>query len=334
MYKILRVGDPHCTVSNIKDWEKLVDFIIEKAIENKVSRIELLGDMFHTHCVIRMEVVDFWQKSLKKIVEKIPDVQIVLLVGNHDQNPNKELEDKMNALQTIGYINDNVKLINSPTVAYFEGNTCPILYLPHSSFEDKIFEKANQFYEYSPNTVVAHQTFLGATYENGFFAKDGIDISKIPQKNIISGHIHKEQYVGKCHYIGTPKWDSVSDANEHKGIWVFTHDKEGDIVEKDFISTEKVVSPIKCFSVKEGDEIPNLDSFDRNYVTLEGKSAWITKTKALLKDLASIRVIPTDRIRKVDFKKIKSIEDYLNEQFELIKGVKKEDVVNFLQKVN
>jgi hypothetical protein len=45
--RILRVGDPHVKVTNIEESERLVEFVAEKAIELKVDRIEILGDLFH-----------------------------------------------------------------------------------------------------------------------------------------------------------------------------------------------------------------------------------------------------------------------------------------------
>ena len=44
MTKILRVGDPHVQVSNLKDAEKLLDFAIVTAIERQIPTIEFLGD--------------------------------------------------------------------------------------------------------------------------------------------------------------------------------------------------------------------------------------------------------------------------------------------------
>jgi hypothetical protein len=38
--------------------------------------------------------------------------------------------------------------------------------------------------------VVCHATFNGARYENGFYAKEALDPDAVPQKRIISGHIH------------------------------------------------------------------------------------------------------------------------------------------------
>ena len=65
--KILRVGDPHITVSNIEESKKLLDTILLIATDNKVNCIEFLGDLFDNHSVIRSEVLDFWDFYFKKL---------------------------------------------------------------------------------------------------------------------------------------------------------------------------------------------------------------------------------------------------------------------------
>lgn len=333
--KILRVGDPHVQVSNLKDSQKLMEFVIETAIKEQVDVIEFLGDLFHTHAVVRIEVVDFWSKIFNSIKYAGANENMVggfecrVLVGNHDQPGSKEKEQEMNALNIFEQQDENYGaqryIINKPMVI---GN---IGYIPYMSDEDAFFKAAQDLYDQGAiNCLVAHQTFTGAQYENGFFSQDGIDPGKAPQTQVISGHIHKTQQVGKCFYPGTPKWDTMSDANQEKGIWIFEHNDNGFYTDARFISTEDIVTPITSYEVKEGDELPELNPKARNYVILEGKSAWITKTKKLIKDLAQIKVKPTDRITRVNKDNTATLESYLEKEFEPISGVTKEELKEFL----
>ncbi len=125
----------------------------------------------------------------------------------------------------------------------------------------------------------------------------------------------------------------MADANQEKGIWIFTHDEvTGIYIDKEFISTEHIVTPITSYEIKEGDEIPELNPNARNYVTLEGKSAWITKTKKKLKD-CNIKVKPTDRAIKKITSDSMSISKYLEDEFEPIAGVEKEEIREFLRQL-
>lgn len=327
MTKILRVGDPHVQVKNLRDSEALMDFVIKTAKEQGVQTIEFLGDLFHTHAVIRIEVIDFWQKIFNKI--EFEGIECRVLVGNHDQPGSKEKEQEMNAINIFtpedGGVDSLRSVMNEPMV--IEG----IAYVPYHSDEQAFLKACQDLYNQgATGLLVAHQTFTGAQYENGFFSEEGIDPALVPQKEIISGHIHKTQQVGKCFYPGTPKWDTMADANQPKGIWIFEHNEDGTVKSKEFISTEFIVTPIKTYEVKEGDELPELKENARNYVVLEGKSAWISKIKKKLKGLANIKVKPTDRISNVKKDNIVTLEKYLETEFQPIEGVNKKDIKEFI----
>ena len=330
--KILRVGDPHIKVSNLKDAESLMDFVIETAQKEKVETIEFLGDLFHTHAIMRVEVVDFWQRVFNKI--EFAGIECRVLVGNHDQPGSKEKEQIMNALNIFvpedGGVDSLRTIINEPMVIN------NIAYIPYMSDEEAFLRASLTLFDQgATKLLVAHQTFTGATYENGFYAEDGIDPAFVNQEAIISGHIHKQQLIGKCWYQGTPKWDTMSDANEDKGIWIYEHNKDGSVESKSFISTAEVVTPIYKHTVNEGDDEPKLIEGARNYIEFKGKSAWITKMKKKYKGKASIKARPTDRKSvKVDSQNLVSINEYLSKSFEVVDGVDKKDVSDYLEKIN
>lgn len=328
MTKILYVGDPHVQVKNLKDSEALMDYIVHLAKEQKVSSITFLGDLFHTHAVKRIEVEHFWKKAFERLDSE--DLVCNVLVGNHDQPGSREKEQQMNALDVFIPQNKDSKrkIINKPTVI---GN---IAYTPYYSDQDVFLGVCQELYDKgATGMLVAHQTFTGAQYENGFFSEEGIDPALVPQQEIISGHIHKSQQVGKCFYTGTAKWDTMSDANQPKGLYIIEHNEDGTIKGKEWFSTESIVTPIKSYKIKEGDEMPELNPEARNHVVLEGKSAWISKIKKTLKDIAHIKVKPTDRITKSEGNNNMTIEEYLLAQFEPIAGVNKKDIKEFLKEL-
>ena len=329
--KILRVGDPHVMVSNLKDSQALLDFILKLAIKKEVDVIEFLGDLFHTHAVMRVEVVDFWKKNFQAI--KDAQFNCRVLVGNHDQPGSKEKEQEMNALNIF---EDNVEeggwrtIINSPRV--MDG----IAYIPYMS-DKEAFLKASKdlFVQGGAKLLVAHQTFTGATYDNGFFAEDGIDPALVSQDWIISGHIHKKQIIGKCEYPGTAKWDTMSDANQDKGLTLYTHGPDGSVIDRNVFPTAHIVSPIYKFTFNEGEEEPVMDPKARNYLELVGKTAWITKMKKKYKGKVNLKARPTDRKSvKLDADQLLTIQDYLDKHFDLIDGVGKDDVKKYLETIN
>lgn len=322
--KQLVVGDYHCQVNNLKDSESLMDFIIKNAKKNKIDRIVFLGDQYHTHAIIRMEVQNFWYNSLKRLNKIAPTY---LLVGNHDMKGDNESKandiNSMIAFSTDNILLENINIIDKPT------NIEGIGMLPYYKNIDDFIKACNDLYNQgATELLVAHQTFTGAQYENGFFSEEGIDPALIPQKQIISGHIHKSQQVGKCFYPGTPKWDTMADVNQEKGIWIFTHSESGEYIEKEFISTAEIVTPIISYDIKEGDDLPQINPFARNYITIEGKTAWINKIKPKLKG-CNIKIKPTDRTLAKNNNNL-SINEYLETEFEPITGVNKEELKQFI----
>ena len=324
--KILRVGDPHITVSNVIDGQRLITFILKIAKEREIDAIEFLGDLFHTHAVKRLEVEYFWRISFQKI-KTLLNIPVIVLVGNHDMPGSKEKEQQMNALDVFNGIN-NVVVVNRPAI--LNG----IAYIPYMSDKEAFINEAKALHkEGALELLVAHQTFTGATYDNGFYAEDGIDPALVPQTNIISGHIHTSQEVGKCFYPGTSKWDSVTDANKEKGIWIYDHNKDGSVKNKELIPTKGVVTSINKYIVEEGEFLPEIISSDmyRNYIELKGKTPWIAKMKKKYKGLAKIKATPTDRRVASEDNKSTTIYDHLEKKFIPIDGVSKVDIKKYLK---
>src|SRR5581483_9288 len=246
--KILRVGDPHVKVNNIKESEKLLKFIVWLAVEHKVDRIEILGDLFHTHSIIRLEVLRFWEEAL---IELANVCEVVVLVGNHDQTG--DYSSSASALDVFQWIEDskkNLKIVNIPTI------NGQFLYVPYIHDSARFVDVVNSLSGLA-KVLVCHQTFKGSKYESGMYTPDGIDVSLLSPQfiHVISGHIHSRQEFGRVKYPGTPRWDTTADANQPKGLTIYVHsDSTGEIISEEYISTEGVCSPILQFSVGEGEE--------------------------------------------------------------------------------
>jgi DNA repair exonuclease SbcCD nuclease subunit len=304
--RTLWVGDPHVKPDNIGEWTRLIDFILEKALEHKTQRIVFSGDMFHTHMVIRMDVQNFWMNALKKLTTNLPLCgQIILLKGNHDIAGDREREESMSALDIFeGY--PKVTVVKDWHADQDFG------YIGYVSGEDKFLEYCQKIKEQNPkvDTVFCHQTFDGSTYDNGFYAPDGFDPAKVPFDQVISGHIHTQQTLGKVFYGGTPRWDTASDANQQKGIWIFQTGEE-----PLFLSTEAICTPIYRYTIKEGDEIPEAKDGQVVYLDLEGSSDWIVKTSKKLKGKCRVTPKPTDSILKKEKKEtVTDISKFLSTQ--------------------
>jgi len=305
MIKILRLGDPHVRPSNINESDKLLQFVVDIALEHKVDRIEILGDLFHTHSVLRLEVLEFWTDWLDTLNDLCPTY---VLVGNHDQSG--DYGSNSNALSVFSKLkNKNIHIVETAMIVGSIG------YMAYVHDQKRFLELALGLKEQGVKTLVCHQTFAGSQYENGFYAPDGINPDDLPFEIIISGHIHAMQRFGKVIYPGTARWDSISDSNEIKGIWLFEHDDSGKILKETLIPTNDVCIPILSFTWQEGYEEPVIPENSRSAVELIGSSDWISKQKIKFKGKVAIKTKITDKSRSENRKTGTNLEDFMRNMF-------------------
>ena len=318
--KILRVGDPHVKPSNIEESDALLAFVAEMAIKHGVDRIELLGDLFHTHAIIRLEVLEFWKVWLKTLSDIC---EVVVLVGNHDQTG--DYNSHSNALSIFqDRTNKNLVIVEYPQVCG------PFGYVPYIHSADEFIITTDALVAQGAKVIVCHQTFNGSKYDNGMYAPDGIDPLKVASKLIISGHIHSRQVYEtvagqKMLYPGTARWDTLSDANQIKGIWLYNHDSDGKILSEEMLDTSHVCQPIISLTWAEGDEAPEIKPNSRTTVELVGSSEWISKQKVKLKGKVGIKSKITDKKEAQNRKAGTNLLDFINTLFST--SLSKEDML-------
>jgi len=299
--KTLIVGDPHAKIKNLPEMENLAQFIVSQVKENKVDRIVLLGDLLNDHGVIRVEIQNFWLRWLKKFADTVPTI---VIRGNHDQNSHQI--NAQSSLLVYGALSPNLSIVEGVSVIDGEG------FVAYVHSEEQFKEGLSKI----PNAVKTlwiHQTVDGSKYEGGFYAPDGFSLDPLKRfDSVISGHIHTHQDIANVWYPGTPKWDSKSDANEEKGLWILDSVSK----ERTFISTKDVVTPIYEITYKEEEEEPALLKTLRGtvFLNLEGSGSWISSTAKKMKGKYRIVPKPTDSILKsMESKQIvMNFDEFLN----------------------
>lgn len=306
----MRVGDPHVRPGNLEEAEKLFHFINDKILELQPNRVEILGDLMHSHAVIRLEVLNFWNEWLDVLVAH-ENVEFVILIGNHDMSGNYESHSSaLSVFQHIAKKHKNLKIVERPRVDGIYG------YVSYTHDKEQFITIAKDLALEGAKVLVCHQSFLTSKFESGTYDPDGIDPDPIPFNLIISGHIHAHQectFNGKTIlHPGTPMWHSNSDANENKGIWMYEHDNlTGKILKSHFFSTAKVVTPIFSLIWREGESMPETPSVGKITIELVGSSQWVSDQKKLLKGQYGIKTKITDRIDKIARKPGQNFRDFV-----------------------
>lgn len=332
--KILRIGDPHIKPSNVEEAEKLMHFIMDVIRTERPNRVEIMGDLFHTHSIVRLEVLEFWYGWLD-VLTVDPDIDIYVLVGNHDKGSTDEM-----AFSAISVFNHkrrekNLKICELPRVDGIYA------YVSYYHNPETFIDIANNCAKQGAKVLVCHQTFDGSQYETGFYAPDGIDPSKLCFDLIISGHIHSTQTLKNIAtgqtiiYPGTPKWDNASDANEEKGIWMFEHDDTtGAVLSQRLISTAGAVTKIVHLTWKEGQPMEAIPSGAKVSIELVGSSVWVEAQRTALKGQYPLSSKVTDRAVKKERQAGSNFPEFVAKRFvtdmdrtELLKYMKELDIV-------
>lgn len=268
MYRFLVVGDPHVSPSNIEDARKLMEYATELAICHQAELL-ILGDLHHNHAIMHLKVFAFWTGFLQYLDAR--GVTTTLLVGNHDMvgDGNSDGSSLMAYKE-----HPSVFVVDSPVIRN------GFLFLPYIKDNDRFIRVCN---ERPTRVAFCHATFDGAQFENGFFAKDGIDSTKIPQETVISGHIHISSKFGKVWYPGSPRWLTLSDANQDKAIWYLEFDKEYNLIKHQAYQTDHVCR--KIYHLEDREKNPLMETTlkaEHEYrVDIYGSAAYIEQRTPL-----------------------------------------------------
>ncbi len=264
--KLVYVGDCHATPDSLDEMLALIELVKKTIEEHEADGVVFLGDQFHTHATVNVYVLTFWHQVFTELSRL---THVFALVGNHDI-PGKADADGAHAMTAFKGI-DNVLIVDKPIAV--KGVVFAPYFHDKTTFETYAWPKGK--------TLVCHQTFMGAQYENGFYDKDGALQELLPFESIISGHIHKQARFGKVHYLGSPRWRVVDDANEEKYIWIIEHDDTGAIVSEEKVYTGKACMPMFSYTWKEDEEKPTMLNYGNITIDLVGSETWIKEREAL-----------------------------------------------------
>jgi DNA repair exonuclease SbcCD nuclease subunit len=294
--RYLFVGDPHYVVSEEDDCKLLLKQIRTVVDSRGIGTIVWLGDLHHDHALVRAEAISFWFNAFFK---ELGDVRNIVLVGNHDM-PHDAMSNRKHAM--IAYKD------RSPSVVVVDRQIerNGVMYLPY--IHDKL-SFLEQCAGSNLPTVVCHQTIEGAKIGNEFFP-DGVSRESIPQKHVISGHIHMAQELGgerTTTYVGSPRWRDMNDANIPKHLMV------ADLVNGEFVNRVNIPSecqPILRFLVSEEQPAPEAPKFGRVIYDVVGRRQFVNEMSEKLSS-PGVRVRAT--ITEASAPRVKESNDVVGE---------------------
>lgn len=197
--KVLCIGDLHVQKKNMlifKKFEfKLLDYI--RYNNGYIDAIVLLGDFLHTMDIVHsqcMNMVLGFFKSLKQF-----NKPVYVIVGNHDYIGPNEILSKNHWMSNICFTDDCcIHIIDTITQVH---DLLFMPYVPPGRFNG-LLESVNLN---EVKYIFCHQEFKGAQFEFSTIKSEKGDTWSEYNPIIISGHIHKKQWLQKnIYYTGTP----------------------------------------------------------------------------------------------------------------------------------
>lgn len=279
MYDTLLIGDPHAKQQQLGLITEFIEKLNSVIAKGSYKRIIMLGDFFHTHAVVRSEVLKIFKDHVEFALQYCDEY--IYILGNHDMF--KPDDSKYHALQSF-----NIPGLRVIDEIVHEDRWTFVPYIP----------KHEDFPMQTNEICIAHQQFIGCDY--GYYRPGvGVDADNVSASIIISGHIHKRQTFGTVVYPGSPYAQSVNDAGEEKGLMEFN----SDTLEYRFTQLDMPTWRVLEYELEKGFTTTMLHEHLVN--TINNKDSWIV----------SISGPKTEISAYIKSEEIKSIRDSYHIEF-------------------
>jgi DNA repair exonuclease SbcCD nuclease subunit len=193
---ILCVGDLHIQKRNLLLFKKFsLTFFEYIKTQPDIDTIVILGDILHTMSIINTHCLNTAITFFKQL--DTLDKKIFILVGNHDFIGPNEFMSKNHWMNSISEFNPKNIVIVDTVIRYKNHIYMP--YVPPGRFKEALSKTDLKDVHY----IFCHQEFLGAMYEFGNVKSDHGD-EWDNDIVVVSGHIHKRQWLKNIYYTGTP----------------------------------------------------------------------------------------------------------------------------------
>jgi DNA repair exonuclease SbcCD nuclease subunit len=223
---ILTIGDPHFKVNNIVETEKMVDAIVNVALEKKPDLIVVLGDVLDRHETIHVSPLNRSIMFLERLSRISPTY---VLIGNHDLKNNRQFLSTEHPFKALEYWYDTkdftkisvdarvITIVDTPKSVVIRGQLFVFVpYVPPGRFMEALEELDWK----EASCIFAHQEFKGSKLGSNV-SEEG-DGWLLTNPYIVSGHIHDyHEPQPNIIYTGTPIQHAFGD-HQDKTISYFT----------------------------------------------------------------------------------------------------------------
>jgi DNA repair exonuclease SbcCD nuclease subunit len=292
--KIALITDTHLGARNDNPYYadyfyKFFDTIFFPYIKkHNINTIIHLGDIVDRRKFINFKTL---QDFRKKFVDRIKDMDVHIIVGNHDtyyKNTNE-----INApRELINHFN----IYDNPIKINIGGMDMLILPWVNSTNEEKTVMMLEQE---TADIVLGHLAIKGFEMNNGYMSDVGLERHMFRRfEKVLTGHFHKKVDDGQIYYLGSPYEFMWSDYNCPKGFH---------ILDTETREVKRIKNPLTIHhKINYNDELNDYSNYD--YSQCKDKFVKLIVDKK--KDYYLFDKFIDDMYKKTNVYDLKIIEDY------------------------
>ena len=201
-------SDLHVSKRTMETCRRVLERVHAEALKREAG-VVFLGDFWHARGAIPVEPLT---EALALISSAKWTAPTIMIPGNHDQVTAGGLS---HALTPLAKANPNIVVFDGPTL--YGG----ALWLPYRRNSDEL-KRAIEDTRGEFNAIFCHADVVGASMNETFQARDGLDPALFGGANTYTGHYHKPHVVPNTNitYVGSPYEVSRSEAGQKKELIV------------------------------------------------------------------------------------------------------------------
>lgn len=201
------------------DCEDFVKWFINESKNRDAETCIFLGDFHHSRANVNVSTLNYSVSNVRFLSEAFENVYMIM--GNHDLYYREKRE--INSVPYAGLF-DNVHIINDDT--FTEGNVSLVPWL----VEDEWKKMKNLKSKYVFGHFELPHFMMNAVVEMPDHNTLKAEHFAMPEY-VFSGHFHKRQFRGKCHYLGSPFPHNYADAwDDNRGAMFLDWDGKPEYV--------------------------------------------------------------------------------------------------------
>jgi len=201
-------SDLHVSKRTMETCKEVLQKVHDEAVATRAG-VLFLGDFWHARGAIPVEPLN---EALALMSSTKWTAPTIMIPGNHDQ---VTAGGYSHALTPLAASNANILVFDGPTL--YNG----ALWLPYRRNAD-VLKRAIQDCRGEFNAIFCHADVVGASMNETFQARDGLDPALFGGANTYTGHYHKPHVVPntKITYVGSPYEVSRSEAGQTKELLI------------------------------------------------------------------------------------------------------------------